>query len=141
MPAVLLRVEAFKRTSLQTREDGPGQVHRIRVERPLPSNGPKQVGGSVGGGVVAVASAAALAALGSGHAMCPVQAMWTSRASSAPKYARAAVGGGGGGVACFYSVFYRVFNSVFIETKLYVEWQLDTCPQVTWHSGEFVSIT
>ena len=29
----------------------------------------------------------------------------------------------------------------YIETKLYGECQLDTCQQVTWHSGEFVSIT
>ena len=28
-----------------------------------------------------------------------------------------------------------------IETKLSGVPQLDTCPQVTWHSGEFVSIT
>ena len=30
---------------------------------------------------------------------------------------------------------------VRIETKLSGVPQLDTCPQVTWHSGEFVSIT
>ena len=36
---------------------------------------------------------------------------------------------------------WKMIRKAIVETKLYVEGQLDTCPQVTWHSGEFVSIT